>query len=169
MAQDEVITNAIVRVARLHRMLAGQLLRRVGLHPGQELVMMQLWNGGPQRQADLVQVLGSDAATMTRTIQRLEHAGFVRRCPCADDRRASIVVPTPASLALREQVERIWAQVEEQTVGDLTEAERADALRVLHRVEENLTRAITPAEGSGRPRTPGPPPGCPGAPPAGEH
>ncbi|MEU6782629.1 MarR family transcriptional regulator [Nonomuraea angiospora] len=72
------LNHAIIRVARLHRMLAAQLLRRVGLHPSQELVMMQLWDRGPQRQTDLVRMLGSDTATMTRTIQRLEHAGFVR-------------------------------------------------------------------------------------------
>ena len=36
--------TAYLRVGRLHRMLVGQLLRRVGLHPGQELLMMQLWD-----------------------------------------------------------------------------------------------------------------------------
>ncbi|MEO8907688.1 MAG: MarR family winged helix-turn-helix transcriptional regulator, partial [Microbacteriaceae bacterium] len=66
------ISHAIFRVARLHRMLAGSLLRKTGLYPGQELVMMHLWDRGEQRQVDLVKVLDSDAATMTRTIQRLE-------------------------------------------------------------------------------------------------
>ncbi|GAA4994130.1 hypothetical protein GCM10025734_23870 [Kitasatospora paranensis] len=75
------ISHAIFRLARLHRMHAGQLLRRIGLHPGQELVMMHLWELGAQRQTDLVRLLDSDAATMTRTVQRLEQAGFVRRRP----------------------------------------------------------------------------------------
>src|SRR5258707_13766642 len=82
------ISHALFRVARLHRMVAGNLLRRVGLHPGQELAMMYLWEAGPQRQTDLIRLLDSDAATMTRTIQRLEHAGFVRRSPVTDDKRA---------------------------------------------------------------------------------
>src|SRR6476659_2124303 len=97
------ISHAIFRVARLHRMLAGQLLREVGLHPAQELVMMQLWDRGAQRQTDLVRFLGSDAATMTRTVRRLENAGFVRRRPCTQDKRVTIVEPTAASLALRTQ------------------------------------------------------------------
>ncbi|MED7828601.1 MarR family transcriptional regulator, partial [Streptomyces chiangmaiensis] len=42
-AGTETVSNAIVRLTRLHRMVAGQLLRRIGLHPGQELVMMHLW------------------------------------------------------------------------------------------------------------------------------
>jgi DNA-binding MarR family transcriptional regulator len=78
-AQDRY--DSIFRVASLHRMLAGNLLRRIGLHPSQELAVMQLWDAGPQRQTDLVRLLDSDAATMTRTVQRLEAAGFVRRRP----------------------------------------------------------------------------------------
>ena len=87
------ISHAIFRVARLHKMMAGNLLRGVGLHPGQELVMMYLWELGPQRQTDLIRLVDSDAATMTRTIRRLEHAGFVRRSPCADDKRAYLIEP----------------------------------------------------------------------------
>ncbi|MEV0224836.1 MarR family winged helix-turn-helix transcriptional regulator [Streptomyces sp. NPDC050704] len=134
------LSHAILRVARLHRMFAGQLLRRVGLHPGQELVMMQLWDRGPQRQTDLVRLLGSDAATMTRTIQRLENAGFVRRRPSPSDKRATIVEPTAASNALRQEVERAWLDLEASTVNDLTSEEQAEALEVLGRIEDSLTR-----------------------------
>ncbi|MER6007927.1 MarR family winged helix-turn-helix transcriptional regulator [Nonomuraea sp. NPDC003707] len=137
------LNHAIIRVARLHRMLAAQLLRRVGLHPSQELVMMQLWDRGPQRQTDLVRMLGSDAATMTRTIQRLEHAGFVRRRPCATDRRATIIEPTPASQALRREVENIWAELESSVAGGLTPDQQADALDVLEQIEAGLARATT--------------------------
>ncbi|MFI7130967.1 MarR family winged helix-turn-helix transcriptional regulator [Nonomuraea sp. NPDC050153] len=137
------LNHAILRVARLHRMLAAQLLRRVGLHPSQELVMMQLWDLGPQRQTDLVRMLGSDAATMTRTVQRLEHAGFVRRRPSATDKRATIIEPTPASQALRREVEGIWAELERSVTGDLTPDQQAEALEVLGQIEAGLVRAAT--------------------------
>ncbi|MDQ0746141.1 DNA-binding MarR family transcriptional regulator [Streptomyces africanus] len=137
------LSHAILRVARVHRMLAGQLLRRVGLHPGQELVMMQLWDRGPQRQTDLVRLLGSDAATMTRTIQRLENAGFVRRRPSTSDKRATIVEPTAASNALRQEVEHAWLDLEASVVNDLTPKEQAEALEALSRIEAGLTRAAT--------------------------
>ncbi|MEV7523144.1 MarR family winged helix-turn-helix transcriptional regulator [Streptomyces sp. NPDC091371] len=137
------VSHAIFRVARLHRMLAQQLLRRVGLHTGQELVMMQLWDRGPQRQTDLVRMLGSDAATMTRTIRRLEHAGFVRRSPSATDKRATIIEPTTASLALRREVENIWAELESSVTDHLTPDQQAEALEVLARIAESLTHATT--------------------------
>ncbi|WP_240434772.1 MarR family transcriptional regulator [Streptomyces sp. YIM 130001] len=136
------MNHAVFRVARLHRLLAAQLLRRVGLHPGQELVMMQLWDRGPQRQTDLVRLLGSDAATMTRTVKRLENAGFVRRRPSDTDGRATIIDPTTASLALRKQVEDIWSELEHHTSSGLTPQEQQTAITTLTHIESNLTHAI---------------------------
>ncbi|MER6300650.1 MarR family winged helix-turn-helix transcriptional regulator [Kitasatospora sp. NPDC001539] len=135
------ISHAIFRLARLHRMFAGQLLRRIGLHPGQELVMMQLWELGPQRQIDLVRLLDSDAATMTRTVQRLEQAGFVRRRPSPTDKRASLIEPTAASHALRREVEQSWSQLEDLVTAGLSTGERTEALSTLERLEQNLVQA----------------------------
>jgi DNA-binding MarR family transcriptional regulator len=135
------ISHALFRVARLHRMMAANLLRRVGLHPGQELVMMYLWELGPQRQTDLIRLVDSDAATMTRTIRRLEHAGFVRRSPSADDKRAYLIESTPAGRALRPQVEQIWNRLEEIVAGGIGEREQQTIRRVLDGMEERLTHA----------------------------
>ncbi|WP_225101183.1 MarR family winged helix-turn-helix transcriptional regulator [Streptomyces sp. CoH27] len=140
------ISHAIFRVARLHRMLAGQLLREVGLHPAQELVMMQLWDRGRMRQTDLARHVGADAATMTRTIQRLEKAGFVRRVRSTSDKRSVLVEPTAASQALRRQVEDLWARLEDYVAGGLTGAELSETLAVLERLEANLATHISDAE-----------------------
>jgi DNA-binding MarR family transcriptional regulator len=100
--------------------------------------MMRLWEAGPQRQVDLLSVLDCDAATIARTVARLEHAGFVRRVPSRTDRRVTIVEPTAAGLALRSHVERLWQQLEETTVGSLDGQERADVLGLLQRLEAQL-------------------------------
>jgi DNA-binding MarR family transcriptional regulator len=141
LAVTGAVSHAIYRVARLHKMLAGSLLRAAGLHPGQVLLMMRLWQHGPQRQVDLIRMLSSDAATMTRMVRRLEQAGFVRRTPCPDDRRAVIVEPTAASLALREQVQEIWGRIDDLTTAGFDTADTAAALALLHRLERNLTEA----------------------------
>ena len=158
-AEAGPVSHALFRTVRLHRMIAGQLLRKVGLYTGQEVLMMHLWDRGPQRQIDLVRLLDSDAATITRTIQRLEHAGFVRRTPCPTDKRVTIVEPTPASHALRAEVHRMWAELEESTVGDMTAEERQQALDLLARMEARLTRAAapTPARPAARPEAGGSP------------
>ncbi|MEU6348648.1 MarR family winged helix-turn-helix transcriptional regulator [Streptomyces sp. NPDC047072] len=140
-AQAGPVSHAVFRVARLHRMIGGQLLRPLGLHLGQELIMMHLWEGGPQRQTDLVQLLDSDAATMTRSIRRLEKAGFVRRSPCPEDGRAVIIEPTAASQALRSQVEEFWSDLEDATTSAFTPQQRTEALHSLHLIEDALARA----------------------------
>ena len=132
------VSHAIARLARIHQLLAGRLLRELGLHPSQELLLMRLWEAGPQRQNCLAAELGTDSAGTTRIVQRLEAAGYVRRMPDPKDRRATLVASTPEGDALRDSVERIWAQLEELTVGDMTPAERDAVLAGLLRLEENV-------------------------------
>lgn len=140
------VSHAIFRVARLHRMLAGQLLRRVGLHPGQELLLMHLWDTGPQRQLDLVTLLDSDSATITRMVQRLERAGFVRRHRCPDDGRGVVVEPTAASQALRRDVERMWRELERATLDGLDADDTAAVRSLLGTLESNLSAATATDE-----------------------
>src|ERR1700744_1469681 len=143
-AHGAQIGAALYRVARLHRMMAGNLLRPVGLHPTQALRMIYLWEPGPQRQTDLTRLLDSDAATMTRSIRRLEHAGFVRRTPAADDRRAFYIEATPASRALQPEVEQIWNEIEACLVGDVSARERQTVQRFLLSLEQRLIEATEP-------------------------
>ena len=141
LAELAPVSHAIFRVARLHKMLAGQLLRQVGLYPNQELVMMRLWSEGPQRQVDLVRMLESEAPTVTRTIRRLEKAGLVRTSPSPTDRRSIIVEATPASMSLRSDVEEAWATLEAWTVDQWNESQRKDVLEALAALETNLVDA----------------------------
>lgn len=133
------VSHAIFRVARLHKALAGRLLRESGLYPGQELVLMMLWEQGPQRQVDLAEAVESDAPTMARSISRLEKAGLVQRSPSPTDRRATIVEATEASLALRMKVNSVWTELEHHTVDDLSTAQRDEVLASLALLESTLT------------------------------
>jgi MarR family transcriptional regulator, organic hydroperoxide resistance regulator len=118
-----------------------QLLQGLGLHPGHELLLMHLWDTGAQRQTDLAAEFDTDSASMTRTVQRLERAGFVRRRPDPVDRRATLVESTPAGLALRGRVEQLWARLEADTVGDMSASHERQLLRGLRKLEANLLSA----------------------------
>lgn len=143
------ISHAIFRVARLHKLFARQLLRETGLYPGQEMVMMRLWDAGPQRQVDLIRMTDSDAATMTRTVRRLEKSGFVHLTPSQDDRRAVIVEATAASQPLQVKVERIWNELEALTVRNLAAKQQSDILRNLETLERNLLKTTSTTADSG--------------------
>jgi MarR family transcriptional regulator, organic hydroperoxide resistance regulator len=118
-----------------------QLLQGLGLHPGHELLLMHLWDTGPQRQTDLAAEFDTDSASMTRTVQRLERAGFVRRRPDPVDGRATLVESTPAGMALRGRVEQLWARLEADTVGDMPASQERQLLRGLQSLEANLMSA----------------------------
>ncbi|MEU0668717.1 MarR family winged helix-turn-helix transcriptional regulator [Streptomyces lavendulocolor] len=145
------LSHALSRVARLHRIAAGRFLKEAGIYPGQEFVMMHLWESGPVRQSELIKVLDLDPSTVTKMLQRLEQTGHVRRSPDPADRRAVLVEATAASCTLHTQVTEAWGRLEELTLAGLDAHERAELGRLLGRVEANLCKEA---------------PGCPGTPPA---
>jgi len=138
------VSHAVFRVARLHKALAGQLLRNAGLYPNQELVMMRLWVDGPQRQVDLVRMLESEAPIITRTIKRLEKSGLVRTSPSPDDGRVIIVEATAESHSLRAEIENAWTTLESWTTDGWVDDTRAAVLDALGTLEANLAAAEPP-------------------------
>ncbi|MFD7384990.1 MarR family winged helix-turn-helix transcriptional regulator [Streptomyces anulatus] len=134
------VGHAVSRVARLHRTAAGKALREVDLYPGQELLMMHLWDRGAVRQTELIRALDLDPSTVTKMLQRLEQTGHVRRRPDPADRRAVLVEATDESCALHTAVRDAWSGLEEHTLAGLDPAERAELVRLLAKVEENLCR-----------------------------
>ncbi|MFD3873800.1 MarR family winged helix-turn-helix transcriptional regulator [Streptomyces sp. NPDC058623] len=141
------VSHAISRVARLHRIAAGRALRDLGLHPGQEFLMMHLWDNGAVRQSELIKTVGLDPSTVTKMLQRLEHAGHVRRRPDPSDRRASLVEATDSSCGLLVEVRRAWGELERQTLDGLDGAERTELARLLGKVEATLWSGV--ARGGG--------------------
>lgn len=135
---DTPVSSALAWACRLHRIAAGKHLKQTGLYPGQELLMAHLWDVGAVRQSDLIKVMGLDPSTVTKMLQRLEHAGHVTRATDPTDRRAVLVEATDCSGALRAKIEQAWTALEGQTVSGLDQAERAELCRLLEKVGANL-------------------------------
>ncbi|WP_426363253.1 MarR family winged helix-turn-helix transcriptional regulator [Streptomyces sp. E-08] len=134
------VSHTLAWVARLHRIAMGRRLRDLGLYPGQELMMMRLWDCGAVRQSELIQSLGLDPSTVTKMLQRMEQCGYVRRSPDPADRRAVLVEATDEGLALRAGVEGAWKGLEESTLTGLAPADTAELARLLGLVGENLAK-----------------------------
>jgi MarR family transcriptional regulator, organic hydroperoxide resistance regulator len=142
--------HAVFRLSRMHKTIIGGLLRELGLAPGQELLLLQLWDRDRCSQADLVERLGLDPSTVTKMLQRLERDGWVGREPSPSDHRVMVVTLTPAGRGLQDAVTALWSELEGQTVKSLSPAERAEFLRLLRKVEGGL-RASRGAAASGEP------------------
>jgi DNA-binding MarR family transcriptional regulator len=128
------LSSAIFLLARAHRAYAAELLRRHGLHPGQELVLMQLHERGSQTQAALLDAVGLDHSTLSRSLSRMESAGLVQRSPSAMDRRAAVVSLTPKGKRLRKPLLELWQELERTTTDGVAPEALDDLVRSLHAV-----------------------------------
>jgi DNA-binding MarR family transcriptional regulator len=70
----------------------------------QHRALVVLASRGPQRMADLAELLGVNSSTATRHCDRLQRRGLVRREPATDDRRAVRVSLTDAGQRLVRQI-----------------------------------------------------------------
>src|SRR5918998_39476 len=87
----DALNQAIRLLSLRHRARAAALLAPLGLHPGQEALLLQLARTGPMIQAELGEALGCEPPSVTLMARKLEAAGHIRRRPAPSDKRASIV------------------------------------------------------------------------------
>jgi DNA-binding MarR family transcriptional regulator len=129
----------LVQVMKLHRKLAETGLNDFGLHVGQELVLLWLYQQDGMAQSELADVLGVEAATVTKVLQRMEAAGLIERRQDSGDARVSRVYLMPKSRQLIEPLRGLWAEVEQKTIKGLSEPEVMLLRRLLLQILENLS------------------------------
>ncbi|MDP4509598.1 MarR family winged helix-turn-helix transcriptional regulator [Nonomuraea turcica] len=121
---DETLSYALIKLMKAQRNQLAAALAPLGLHVGQEMLLNQLWREDALTQGELIARLGVEPPTVTKTLQRLERAGFVYRAPDPDRPRVGRVHLTDAGKALREPVEEIWTKMDENLLRGLADAER---------------------------------------------
>lgn len=134
------LSFAIFSLARTHRSLAATMLREVGLHPGQELLLMQLLDRDGQTQSELLASVGLDHSTVSKSLRRMQDAGLLRREPAAHDRRVQLVHLTDKGRAMRAPLEAIWARLEARSTRGL-QPEQIDTFVALARTVEHSLRS----------------------------
>lgn len=132
----------LARVSRLHHHRAHGLLDGLGLYRGQPPVLLALHEQDGLTHGELADRLGITPATMTRMIQRMEKAGFVKRQPDAVDQRISRVYLTRAGRAVHSKLEAIFQQMEVENFRGFNKEERVILRGFLLRLRENLEQAI---------------------------
>lgn len=115
----DAVNQAIRLLSLRHRARAAALLAPLGLHPGQEALLLELARTGPMIQAQLSEALTIEPPSVTLMTRKLEASGHVRRTPAPTDKRASVVELTDRGVALTERVKRLWCDLAEETVTGL--------------------------------------------------
>ena len=73
-------------------------------------------------------------SNVARQLAVLEESGFVERKPSPDDKRATLVYPTQKALDVLPEIHRIFRDWEAFVAQDLTEEERALAVKMLEKI-----------------------------------
>ena len=144
--QADALNQAIRLLSLRHRARAAELLAPLGLHPGQEALLLELARTGPVIQAQLSESLGCEPPSVTLMTRKLEAAGHIRRKPAPTDKRASIVELTDRGKALAGQVKQLWCGLAEETVTGLPAQTVAELPAILNTLTGNV--------GARRPRRP---------------
>jgi MarR family transcriptional regulator, organic hydroperoxide resistance regulator len=136
---QDYIGFQVLQVHKAHRQRAEAALNKLGIHTGQEMILLQLWieEGIPQSQ--LAASMDVEPPTATKMLQRMERAGLIERRPDPEDARVSRVYLTARGRALEKPVLEVWKQLEAQTVAGLSLTEQTLLHRLLMQVLTNLS------------------------------
>ncbi len=137
--------NLLVReLALRHRMRAGLALATIGLHPGQETVLIVLDRFGAMNQRDLGAHLNIEPPTLSSIAKKLEAAGLIMRSPYPTDARATLVELTERGRALLPDIYRIGRELAETTLAGMDDATVAAFLAAMSQAIANLEADCPP-------------------------
>ena len=135
------IDYCVAQVCRLHHARVHALMEDLGLFPGQPPVLFNLWERDGRSQTELAERLRIKPATMTKMINRMEKAGFIRRETDPKDQRVSLIYLTAAGLAVQNDVRHIFEQLNRELVAGFTPQEQVLLKQFLGKLRENLQGA----------------------------
>jgi DNA-binding MarR family transcriptional regulator len=145
----EPVTEGIVEriqiLAKAFDRSLDETLAETGLDRRSFHVLAKLRKVGPpyRRSAgDLASQMRLSSGAMTNRIDRMEQAGLIRRLPDPNDRRGTLVEPTPEGHAIWDRSVGTQASREAKMASVLDEADRVE----LHRLLRALMRAF-PGDG----------------------
>jgi len=140
------MSYAIFQLARAHRAYAAAMLREMDLHLGQELLLMQLSDRDGQTQSELLDSVGLDRSTVSKSLRRMQDAGLLSREPAAHDRRVMVVHLTDKGRAMREPLAATWRTLEESSARDLFAQQAQSFVRIAYTITDALNGRTPPRE-----------------------
>jgi DNA-binding MarR family transcriptional regulator len=136
------LTGLLVESATgLKQVIHRRLLDECGLSM-QSFVLLLRLSRSPDRRlrmSDLADQTSLTPSGLTRAIDRLDEAGYVRRDACADDRRGSYAALTDEGLAqVRASVGPHLRHLDEEFVGLLSAEEQHQLAAILRKVRDHV-------------------------------
>jgi MarR family transcriptional regulator, organic hydroperoxide resistance regulator len=147
-AGEGPMSYAIFQLARAHRARAAAMLREMDLHPGQELLLMQLLDRDGQTQSELLESVGLDHSTVSKSLRRMQDAGLLIREPAEHDRRVMVVHLTDKGRAMREPIAAMWQALEETSARNLSAQQAETFVHTAYAITDAINRRDVTTEES---------------------
>jgi DNA-binding MarR family transcriptional regulator len=137
---DVLATNkSLVKVAKLYRGAQADVLSRLALHPGQDVLLWMLGQeSGGMTVSEIATRLGVEQPTVTRSLSRLDQGGWFVREPVPGDRRATRIQLTAKGSAVIPEIEAAWRTLAETATAGMAHDQRATLVELLEKVRGNL-------------------------------
>ena len=123
-ASEADVLIALRFADRAARKAVTEELAGTGLHTGQELVLAKLLHHGSLPVAQLAKVLDVKVPTATKTTQRMEAVGLVRRLKNSTDARQVRIELTDRGTQLAHTVQEVYDRAGRRTLSGLSPEDR---------------------------------------------
>lgn len=131
----------VTEIARLYRAEIDRRIAGSGLDltAGEGRVLAHAAMEGPLRQNVLAERMGVEAMTLCAFLDRLEGRGLIERKPDPKDRRAKLVVVTPAAKGVLSRIAGVSAGLRAAVSSDMSDAQWYALHVLLRRVRDRLS------------------------------
>jgi MarR family transcriptional regulator for hemolysin len=136
---DETLGHWAARFSWAARGAVERQLRVHGLTPPMMAALVAV-HGGHERAVDLAQVMGVDAAAVTRLLDRLAEAGWLQRGEMDGDRRCRTIHLSAKAKALAPKLKALAARVDAQLTQSLSAGEKAILIQQLKALTEQAEK-----------------------------
>jgi DNA-binding MarR family transcriptional regulator len=89
---------------------------------------------------ELAEISGTTAASVSSLLAGLERAGYIERIPDPGDARSKLLRVLPAGRGLTVGYDELMDRFREYMVAPLSAKDRATLVRLLHTIDDHLTR-----------------------------
>jgi DNA-binding MarR family transcriptional regulator len=135
-------TLSLISIGRWHRGRAEEWLAPLGLHVGQELVLLNLLDHDGQSLTELAIGHPVSAATLTKMTDRLVAGGFLRKVADRVDQRMVRVFLTQQTRALESKLRGMGPTLEAEVLSGLSAEDQEQLVRILGAVATSLPSKI---------------------------
>ncbi|SHJ90986.1 DNA-binding transcriptional regulator, MarR family [Aureimonas altamirensis DSM 21988] len=135
------ILRQLTVTARAERQLLAQHLAGLGLHPGQDALLLSLAAQDGQSLAELAANLRVSAPTITKTVGRMSAEGFLEKRASTEDRRQNFAFLTDSGRLAASAARRAQRDMEEAALAGFSQKQRRRLRKLLAKMARNLAPA----------------------------